>query len=237
MNHQVLGILGGMGPLASCAFLQTVYEENIKGQLEQNYPNVILHSMSSVPDRTASFKQRAEDAFLEILIANLRSLVNVNVSKIIICCFTSHCLLHHFPDDISDKIVSLVDITARELARQRQPALLLASLGTYQKGLFENAGSCQAIKELIVIPTEPDQHRIHQIIYERLKPGTEVASVYPLVKSLLEKYQVNTFIAGCTEFHLLVRYLIANNIDDIIFIDPLLTIARNLEEIINGCDE
>ena len=46
MKEKILGILGGMGPLASTGFLKTIYEQNLGGGPEQNYPDVILHSIS-----------------------------------------------------------------------------------------------------------------------------------------------------------------------------------------------
>jgi aspartate racemase len=48
-----LGVLGGMGPLASAEFLKTIYEESLDGP-EQTAPQVVLHSDGSSPGCTGS---------------------------------------------------------------------------------------------------------------------------------------------------------------------------------------
>lgn len=48
---KTLGILGGMGPLASAEFLRTLYELNITYP-EQNSLSCILLSDPTIPDRT-----------------------------------------------------------------------------------------------------------------------------------------------------------------------------------------
>jgi len=227
-----LGILGGMGPLASLEFLRTIYECNLVGSIEQDYPDIVLHSLSSVPDRTRSLLGNAENALADSLIRNLRTLNASGVTKIVICCFTSHALISRLPKDIAEKLVSLVDLTARELMVRKERALLLASLGSYQRDVFRSTTDALKAKDYIVAPDEKDKAIIHGLIYEYLKPGKDVAPVYATVKELLDKYGLSSFIAGCTEFHLLSRHIHANIIPGISFVDPLFLIARRMDRIL-----
>ena len=224
-----MGILGGMGPLASLAFLRTIYESNLVGSIEQEYPNILLHSLSSVPDRTCSLLCNAEDALADSLVRNLRILNETGVSKIVICCFTSHALIRRLPRDIAEKVVSLVDLTARELIKKKEPSLLLASLGSYQREVFRSTEDALKAKDFIVEPDEKDKAIIHCLIYDYLKPGRDVIPVYTAVKGLLDKYGLTSFIAGCTEFHLLSRHIHANTLPGISFVDPLFLIARRMD--------
>lgn len=233
MTRKTLGILGGMGPLASTAFLGTLYECNRAGATEQAYPDILLHSLSSVPDRTTALLGRTEDLLARSLIRNLRTLDACGVARIVICCFTSHALIHRLPGGIRAKIVSLVDLTARELLAARRPALLLASRGSYQKEIFASTEAARSAAPYIVMPDEDDQAVIHDLIYEHLKPGRDATPVCTTVQMLLAKYGLTTFIAGCTEFHLLTRHIQANRPPGIDFVDPLFTIARRLDEILS----
>ncbi|MGR3219877.1 MAG: aspartate/glutamate racemase family protein [Candidatus Anammoxibacter sp.] len=232
MKKKILGILGGMGPLASTEFLKTIYAHNLEGVSEQSYPDVILHSISSVPDRSESFSNNREEELFEKLFKNLEILNNTNVSKIVICCITSHYYISRIPPEISGKLISLINLIAMALIKKKKPSLLLATSGSYKKKMFL-VGVCQSAKEYIIIPEDCDAIYIHNIIYERLKTGKNVVSVYQDIKELLKKYGTDTFIAGCTEFHTLVRYLQSNGINDLAFIDPLLIIAENLEAIMD----
>jgi len=231
MRDKVLGILGGMGPLASTAFLKNIYDRNLQDTLEQNYPNVLLHSISAVPDRTNALITHSEDVFSQRLFDHLNRLNMASVSKIVVCCITSHYFLSCVPPEISDKIISLIRVTAHELIKKKAPSLLLATMGAYQKGLFLEPIDTRTARDYIILPSDEDQEFIHKMIYQRLKKGVGSESVYTDVKRLLKKYETDTFIAGCTEFHLLVTYLLSKKIWDVQFIDPLLTIVDNLEAI------
>ena len=232
MDRKTLGILGGMGPLASLEFLRTIYECNLNGAVEQEYPSIVLHSLSSVPDRTGSLLNNGGKVLKDSLVRNLMVLNSSGVSKIVICCFTSHTLIGRLPKEMTEKIVSLVDLTARELMVRKEKSLLLASLGSYQRHLFRSTPDAIMAKEYIVEPEDKDKIFIHGLIYEYLKPGKDVSSVYTAVRGLLDKYGLSSFIAGCTEFHILSRYIYANSLPGISFVDPLFTIAWRLEEIL-----
>lgn len=232
MEKKTLGILGGMGPLASLAFLQTIYECNLNGAIEQEYPSIVLHSLSSVPDRTGSLLNNGGKDLEDSLVRNLMLLNSSGVAKIVICCFTSHTLISRLPKEMTEKIVSLVDLTARELMVRKEKSLLLASLGSYRRHLFRSTPDAIMVKDYIVEPEEKDKVFIHGLIYEYLKPGKDASSVYTAVKGLLDKYGLTSFIAACTEFHIVSRYVYANSLPGISFVDPLFTIARHLEEIL-----
>jgi len=68
-----LGIVGGMGPLASAAFLSTLYELTVDGA-EQSAPACILLSNPAVPDRTESVLGGRGEAVLSPLRTALETL-------------------------------------------------------------------------------------------------------------------------------------------------------------------
>ena len=59
---KLLGILGGMGPLASAEFLKTIYEYGTR-DLEQRSPACILYSDPTFPDRTQTIVNGEEAQF------------------------------------------------------------------------------------------------------------------------------------------------------------------------------
>jgi len=226
-SNQITGILGGMGPLASSEFLKTIYEQKLNDQPEQYHPNVILHSIPSIPDRTQVIYDHSESGFFPVLNQHLNMLYHANVTKIIICCVTSHYFLPDISKAILDKIISLLKVGCSELAKIQAPALLLATKGTYLKQLFEREAELNDTRKYLVIPSDEDKVLIHNLIYDHLKKGKNTLKVYDQVKWMLKKYRVNLFIAGCTEFHLLAKYMIERGETDY-FIDPLMTIAKDL---------
>ncbi|MBD2773824.1 hypothetical protein [Iningainema tapete] len=79
---KLLGILGGMEPLASAEFLQTIYEENLT-DIEQELPACILYSDLTFGDCTEAILAGTE----EILIKHLESCTELHlITKYFIKC-------------------------------------------------------------------------------------------------------------------------------------------------------
>src|SRR5438105_2614603 len=194
---EALGILGGMGPLASAEFLKTIYEFNVSGP-EQKAPACILYSDPSVPDRTQAIISGSEDLMLGRLTTALEGLVQLRVGKIVIACVTSHHLFSKLPAHLSAKIISLVDLIIAEVLRSQTKSLLLCSNGTRKKQLFEHHQQWSEAREFIVLPSDDDQTTVHDLIYQ-LKMNGSTYDAMETVFALLDRYHVDSFIAACTE--------------------------------------
>jgi aspartate racemase len=160
-NREMLGVLGGMGPLASAEFLKTIYEYNILGQREQQSPKVIVYSDPTFPDRTEALLRGDDEILLANLIEALDQLCELDVSKIVICCITSHYLLPKLPDDLRNRVISLVDIIFKKILERQKKHLLICSTGTQKLQIFPNHPLWQFAKNYIILPDENDQNLIH----------------------------------------------------------------------------
>lgn len=232
-QSEIIGILGGMGPLASAEFLKTIYENNLDQKREQEFPKIILYSDPSFPDRTEVFLKQDYHAFLEKLVDILSKLCELNVSKIIICCITSHYLLPQLPDEFKQLIISLVDIILINVLKQKEEHLLICSKGTNKLKIFQNHEFWAMAKNYIILLEEEDQNIVHQMIYNLKVKGT-IKDCFSILESLKNKYNTEKFIVGCTEIHLLSRYWnlqIKENEKENIFLDPLTILAQSLNEL------
>jgi aspartate racemase len=230
-TRSIVGVLGGMGPLASAEFLSTIYEYSL-GDREQLSPRVLLLSDPSFPDRTEEFLAGACDNVLDRLIGALRLLRQSGASRIVICCMTIHYLLPRLPDDLRQQIVSLLDVIFEHLARTQKRHLLICSNGTRKLGLFESHSRWDALKDRIVWPDESDQNIIHHDMIYEVKKNCDVSTMFPFLESLLAKYEVDSFIAGCSEIHLLGKRFVnaIGNQKGYGALDPLAIIARGLAD-------
>ncbi|MDJ0598490.1 MAG: amino acid racemase [Crocosphaera sp.] len=232
-QSEMIGILGGMGPLASAEFLKTIYEYNLDKQREQEFPKIIVYSDPSFPDRTEVFLKQDYHYFLEKLIDTLSKLCQLNVSKIIICCITSHYLLPQLPDEFKKRIISLIDIIMIDILKQKEKHLLICSKGTKKLEIFQNHEFWPMAKNYLILLDEEDQNIIHQMIYHLKVQGT-IKECFPILESLKTKYNIEKFVVGCTEIHLLSKYWdlqMNQNRKEKIFLDPLTILARTLPEL------
>jgi len=228
-GHEVVGILGGLGPLASAEFLKAIYE-NSHHELEQEAPRVIMYSDPTFPDRTEALLSGDSDELMKRLISSLRALSYLGATQLVVCCMTAHSFLERLPPDLNTRLISLVDVMFEELLQSPQKRLLICTKGTRESGLFQNHEHWAATQEYIVLPDEHDQELIHHELLYQIKKRRNVDELAPIIKNLLAKYRVDSFISGCTEMHIMARRLVFTNGDrsSSHTIDPLSVIAARI---------
>jgi aspartate racemase len=230
--QEILGIVGGMGPFASAEFLKTIYDLNI-GAVEQESPVCILYSDPTVPDRTEEIFNGSEEVLLARLVKTMDSLCRLGAGRIVIACVTIHYLLPRVPASLREKVISLIDIIFDEVLATDERHLLLCTSGTRKAGIFQNHDRWELIKPQLVFTNEDDQRLVHDSIL-KIKSNQSDESLCSHFDEFSKRYGVHSFIAGCTEFHLLLKRL--NNRRGGLqyrFVDPLLTLARDLKRLVN----
>lgn len=226
-TRTTLGVLGGMGPLASAEFLKTIYEHSLGAQ-EQAAPVVVVYSDPSFPDRTEMLLQGRDEILLDKLIEAISRLLDFGSTKVVVCCVTIHHLLPRLPPRLRDSVVSLLDVIADEVVRTQRRYLLACTSGTRDLRLFQDHERWNAIKHHVVLLDRDDQQRIHHDFIYQVKKNCDVRELVPKFEMVLEKYDVDAFIAGCTEMHILAKQFITRYGLTYGCLDPLTIIARKL---------
>jgi aspartate racemase len=231
-----LGILGGMGPLASAEFVHTVYRLNLV-EPEQAAPVLVLHSDPSIPDRTAAILSGDTRELTKRLIAALEALVAGGAHRIVIPCVTIHHVLPEVPAHLRTRVVSLIDLTVDALRAAQGTYLLLATTGTRQAHIFERHSGWGEVASHVRFLDEGDQFRLHEAIY-RFKQNDPLEPFMPWLESLLGKYGTEGLVFGCTELHLFQRQLSHRDREaqakPLLVIDPLLIAAQRLDRLLDA---
>jgi len=225
------GILGGLGPRASAAFLNSIYQA--ASGPEQRTPAVFLVSDPSFPDRSSAALQGCKEAeLLERTDAALRSLAGLGAERLVMCCVTLHYLLPRISSGWRSKIVSLLDLIFEAVLREQRMQLVMCSDGTRAHRLFEDHPRWAAAEGRLVMPAAAEQSLIHRMIYE-LKAGGVQPGHARLVRQLCSRYKVDSVVAGCTEFHLLSTGL-TTRLGGTNWIDPLTILAERISQQTQG---
>ena len=231
-SKPVLGVLGGMGGLASAEFVKTVYE--FSGELsvpEQSAPIVLLHSDPTFPDRTEAFLRGDTQFLLGKLIESLEFLCVMGASQLVICCMTIHYLLPEVPAALRERIISMADVIFSSVESLKKKHLVICSNGTVQLGLLQRHPKWEQVRDYVIFPSETEQQHMHELIYD-MKLNRNLPEARAFVESLLARHQVDSFIAGCSEIHLLAKQFAPSSSDQHGYgcIDPLTIIARQTVE-------
>ena len=227
----MIGILGGMGPLASAEFLKTIYRLNCSGS-EQEAPACVLLSDPSFPDRTGAILSGSTEVLAEKLVRSLEELSSRGAERIVIACVTVHHVLPLVPEHLRRKVVSLLDLIVDEIVGKRRPHLLLATTGTRVARIFERHEGWASIAPWVRPLAEPDQAEMHAWIY-RLKETESAERCLAWLETLLPRYGIEDLIFGCTELHLLQESLSrgGGRIQTSRVVDPLLSVARSFRNL------
>lgn len=232
---EVLGIVGGMGPLASTRFLESIYRFGAHTE-EQNAPACILISNPRFVDRTLAVQRGQQSLLVTALSETMCQLEKAGATRFVIACFTAHSVISELPVAWRKSIISLVDVLMEQISESSEPHLVLCTTGTRRARILEEHPSWSGLREYIVLPDEEDQALIHDLIYEQLKSGRLGYQHLKELERLADKYRVRHLTAACTEFHLLQDSFTGLKGSSWSFdlADPLLFIAQNLDRFLTG---
>lgn len=134
----MLGVLGGMGPLATVDFMDKVIR-NTSASCDQEHIEMIVCSATSVPDRTAAILHQGSDPLPAMLDA-LRRLERSGATRIAIPCNTAHYWYDALQAKSPVPILHIVDSVADALAERGMQGTtigVLATNGTVHAGIYQ----------------------------------------------------------------------------------------------------
>lgn len=220
---KTIGILGGMGPLATADLYRKIIEQT-KADRDNDHIRVYIDGNAAIPDRTAAILHGGEDPVPEMLSA-LRHLEACGADCIIMPCNTAHYFLPRLQKETSIPILNMQKITAK-VCRERFPgktAAILATDGTILSGLFDRALDADGVRWLH--PAEEEQKTLMHLIYDVIKaskPMEPVRESWERVLDTLRRQGADLFILGCTELPVLSGALRSEGP----FLDPTEELAK-----------
>lgn len=201
MDKKVIGIIGGMGPLATCdLFQKIVLHADVR--TDQEHPRVVIDSNTAVPNRTDALLHGGPSPVPEI-IKSAKRLESIGAQVLLIPCNTSHCYFGEIAAAANVPVLHMIELTRDALqSRGVKTAGLLATDGTVQTGVYQRAFEGSGIG--LLLPPPDDQAAVMGVIYDGVKAGDmcyDVSAFRRCCKSLLER-GAETLILGCTELPL-----------------------------------
>ena len=201
MNKKTIGILGGMGPLATVDLFRKI-TVHTDARSDQEHPRVVIDSNTDIADRTEALLHGGADPTPE-MIKSAQHLERIGADVLIMPCNTAHCFYDAVAASVSVPMLHMIALT-RDALRERgvKRAGLLATDGTVQTGIYQCGFADSGIA--LLTPEGGDQAAVMGVIYDGVKSGDPAygtAAFRRCCEHLLAR-GAETLVLGCTELPL-----------------------------------
>lgn len=203
MTNRILGVLGGMGPLASAHFM-TRLTLLTPAERDQDHIPAILWSDPRIPDRGAARGGQGPDP-LSALVRGIRGLEAAGCGAIAIPCNTAHGWFDGMQAATRLPILHIIDAAAADLRRQAVPPGPVGIMGTattlamrlYQDRLDAQGWPC-------LQPNDAEMARLVTPAIAAVKANRVADAYAPLAEMvrLLHARGASAVVLGCTEIPL-----------------------------------
>jgi aspartate racemase len=200
---RILGVLGGMGPLAGATFLQRLTLLT-PAERDQEHIPAVLWSDPRVPDRTAARLSGGPDP-LPALLHGIRGLEAAGCGAIAMPCNTAHGWFDAMQANTRLPILHIVEAALDELLRLGVTGGrigLMATKGTLAMRLYQDR--LEARGHEVLVPSAEEMDAIVMPAIDRVKANRVAEAHAPLaaVATALAARGARAVVLGCTEIPL-----------------------------------
>lgn len=235
---QAVGVIGGVGPMATVYYMQRVIEMT-KAGCDQEHINMLVFNDCDIPDRTAFITEKSPDNPLPVMVEDAKRLEAAGCEFVVIPCNTAHYFYDELEQAVEIPVVNIVEETIR-YAKARVQDLscvgIMATTGTIVTGTYQKYAERAGLS--FAVPDEDEQDLLMQIIYDGVKAGKPVPRAdFDRVANHLRVKGAQCLILGCTELSVLKRDLPINDPDVLDSIDVLAseTVRRSGKPFTDEC--
>ena len=168
MGKRVIGVIGGMGPLATADLFAKIVSHT-DAKTDQEHPRVVIDSNTDIADRTEALLRGGDDPTPE-LIKSAKRLAGAGADFLVMPCNTAHCFYDAVAAAVEIPVLHMIALTRDALkSRGVSAAGLLATDGTVETGVYQScfAGSGVAL----LTPAPADQAAVMDLVYNGVKAG------------------------------------------------------------------
>ena len=201
---KTLGIIGGLGPMATAYFLQLITQMS-DAQTDQEHMEIVIYSKPAIPDRTRYILGQSTDSPLDDMIAVGEKLRQMGADIIAIPCITAHYFHRQLEEQLGVPIIHAIRESALWLEKEKvQTVGVLATDGTLQSGLVQDILTGHGIQPLLL--KDESQRELMGMIYDGIKAGKPYdMNCFMRLSDELLAQGAQKLLLACTELSLIKR--------------------------------
>ena len=206
----MLGIIGGMGPMASAVFYDMISSKT-DASCDQENLNLILLSHAGIPDRTRAILSKDEaqiEAVRSKLYADAMFLQNAGCTAIAVTCNTAHYFVNMIEGELDIPFIHLIRETAEAVASEfgAKKVAVLATDGTIETRLYQDELSKRGV--IAFTPKAEVQALVMHEIYECIKSGKPAdEEMWKKIEEYVKEEGCEAAVLACTELSVVRKEL------------------------------
>jgi len=222
-HKKTLGIIGGMGPLATAHFYQVLIRQT-EAEHDQDHPRVLIDSNPQIPDRTLALIGKGPSPVPAIIEA-AQNLVKVGAHLLAMPCITAHAFFHEIQESVKIPVIHMLEESVQYYQNRflNKKIGLLATAGTLRSGLLQNYFDSNSL-------VFPDEETLQEIIMRAIYgktgvKGGNLKDARRILQTACDKLigdGAEILLAGCTEISIIIQ----NMKYQVPFLDPVEVLAE-----------
>lgn len=195
----LIGVIGGMGPLATVDFYRSVVAASGAARDQDHLP-LLIWADPRIPDRSDAIVGGGPTPVPMLRVA-AETLVAAGAERLVVACNTAHVFLDEALAGVPVPLLSLIEETADaagRLAAAGERIAILCTDGTLASAVYQDALELRGV--VAVEPTPAEQRAVMRGIRGAKAGalGDAAAALAPVVASLRRR-GVTVVLAACTE--------------------------------------
>lgn len=220
-----LGIIGGMGPLATVKLFEKIVLKT-HANCDQEHIHILIDNNTKIADRTSFILDNKKEDPRSELISSAKKLESIGADFLVMPCNTAHFFYKDIIKEISIPFINMIEETVKYI-QENHPEVkkvgLLSTEGTIKAQIYDSVFKDFNIE--VLKPNKENQKYVSDLIYNIKKDIVEenLDGFYSAMDQM-EEQGAQIFIAGCTEISVaLDTYKLKGK-----FIDPLDVLTESI---------
>ncbi len=198
-----IGILGGMSYESTIKYYDLILQKYYDRYQDYHYPEILIYSLNF--QKVIDYELGDDEGiYVKYLMTGINSLQNGGADYIVMAANSPHAVYDKLVQRSKVPILSIVEATAEKAQQENLKKLLLLGIKfTMQSSFYQEYFAKSGME--VITPSEPEQDIINQIIFDELVIGNFTEESKQKLLSIINNYEVDGVILGCTELPLILR--------------------------------
>lgn len=224
-----VGIIGGMGPLASIDLYKKIVTF-AKAKTDQENVPLIIDNNTLIPDRPSFLMNLSSNNPLPMLVSSAKFLKNSGCEAICMACNTAHFFADEVVKQSGANLLHIAKICVASLSKNFPNAkniAVLATTATIKFRIYDNELEKFGFNSVFI--SSSLQNELMNCIYDGVKAGKTDEYIRNF-ENIINTIKADIYLTACTELPIFLPLIKS----DKIFVDPTSELAKAIIEFSKG---